>query len=185
MMHPSTSPQWQADQPGQASKRAGSPPATPPPGTRPKGLLFGTDGRALSPAHSRKRGRLYRYYVAQRALKGEADGGIVRRVSAGEIEAVVMAQLRALLRQPEVVVGTWLAAKAEDPDLTEADVRDALARLEPLWDELFPAEQQRIVRSLVERVTVGLDGAEIRLRVEGLASLVRDLGLVGGTRAAA
>jgi DNA invertase Pin-like site-specific DNA recombinase len=150
-----------------------------------KGLLFGTDGRALSPAHSRKRGRLYRYYVAQRALKGEADDAIVRRVSAGEIEAVVMTQLRALLRQPEVVVGTWVAAKAEDPNLTEADVREALARLEPLWDELFPAEQQRIVRSLVERVTVGLDGADIRLRVEGLASLVRDLGLVGAERAAA
>jgi DNA invertase Pin-like site-specific DNA recombinase len=150
-----------------------------------KGLLFGTDGRALSPTHSRKRGRLYRYYVAQRALKGEADDGIVRRVSAGEIEAVVMTQLRALLRQPEVVVGTWVAAKAEDPDLTEADVREALARLEPLWDELFPAEQQRIVRSLVERVTVGLDGADIRLRVEGLASLVRDLGLAGAERAAA
>jgi hypothetical protein len=158
-----------------------------------KGLIFGTDGRALSPTHSRKRGRLYRYYVAQRALKGEADDGIVRRVSAGEIEAAVMTQLRALLRQPEVVVGTWMAAKAEDPDLTESDVRAALARLEPLWDELFPAEQQRIVRSLVERVTVGLDGAgdrrsatgQIRLRIEGLASLVRDLGLVGAERAAA
>jgi DNA invertase Pin-like site-specific DNA recombinase len=150
-----------------------------------KGLIFGTDGRALSPTHSRKNGRLYRYYVAQRALKGENDDGIVRRVSAGEIEAVVMTQLRALLRQPEVVVGTWIAAKTEDPDLMEADVREALARLEPLWDELFPAEQQRIVRSLVERVTVGLDGAEIRLRVEGLAGLVRDLGLVGAARAAA
>jgi DNA invertase Pin-like site-specific DNA recombinase len=149
-----------------------------------KGLIFGTDGRALSPTHSRKKGRLYRYYVAQRALKGEADDGIVRRVSAREIEAAVMTQLRALLRQPEVVVGTWVAAKAEDPDLTEANVREALARLEPLWDELFPAEQQRIVRTLVERVVVGLDGAEIRLRVEGLASLVRDLGLVGGQRAA-
>jgi hypothetical protein len=158
-----------------------------------KGLIFGTDGRALSPTHSRKRGRLYRYYVAQRALKGEVDvacgrpsvSGIVRRVSAAQIEAAVMTQLRALLRQPEVVVGTWMAAQAEDPDLTEADVREALARLEPLWDELFPAEQQRIVRSLVERVTVGLDGAEIRLRVEGLASLVRDLGLAGAAREAA
>ncbi|WP_019013952.1 recombinase family protein [Elioraea tepidiphila] len=150
-----------------------------------KGLIFGADGRALSPTHSRKNGRLYRYYVAQRALKGEADDGIVRRVSAAQIEAAVMTQLRALLRQPEVVVGTWMAAKVEDPDLTEADVREALGRLEPLWDELFPAEQQRIVRSLVERVTVGLDGAEIRLRVEGLASLVRDLGLVGAERVAA
>ena len=46
----------------------------------------------------------------------------------------------------------------------------------PLWDELFPAEQARIVRLLVERVEIGLGGADIRLRVAGLASLARDLG---------
>jgi hypothetical protein len=70
----------------------------------------------------------------------------------------------------------WLAARAEAPDLTDAGVREALERLDPLWDELFPAEQARIVRALVERVEVGPAGADIRLRVAGLASLVRDLG---------
>ena len=111
-------------------------------------------------------------------LKGDAaadNDGIVRRVSAAEIEAAVVDQVRALLRQPEVVVGTWLAARAESPDLTEHETRDALGRLEPLWDELFPAEQARIVRALVERVVVGPAGADIRLRVAGLASLARDL----------
>ncbi len=49
-------------------------------------------------------------------------------------------------------------------------------RLDPLWDELFAAEQARIVRLLVERVEVGPADVDIRLRVEGLASLVRDLG---------
>ena len=62
-----------------------------------------------------------------------------------------MGQVRALLRQPVIVVGTWLAARAEAPDLTESEVREALERLDPLWDELFPAEQARIVRLLVER----------------------------------
>ena len=37
-----------------------------------KGLIFGVEGRALSPTHCRRRGRLYRYYVAQRVLKGDA-----------------------------------------------------------------------------------------------------------------
>ena len=83
--------------------------------------------------------------------------------------------VRALLRRPEVVVGTWLAARPEAPDLTEAETREALERLDPLWDELFPAEQARIVRLLVERVEVGPAGADIRLRVEGLTGLVRDL----------
>ena len=83
--------------------------------------------------------------------------------------------VRALLRRPEVVVGTWLAARPEAQDLTEAETREALERLDPLWDELFPAEQARIVRLLVERVEVGPAGADIRLRVEGLTGLVRDL----------
>jgi hypothetical protein len=48
--------------------------------------------------------------------------------------------------------------------------------LKQLWDEMFPAEQARIIGLLVERVTVSSTGADIRLRVEGLASLVRDLG---------
>ncbi len=155
-----------------------------------KGLIFGSDGRALSPTHTRKRGRLYRYYVSQRVLKGEAaagDDGVVRRLSAAKIEAAVVGQVRALLRQPEVVVGTWLAARAEAPGLTEAEVREALKRLDPLWEELFPAEQARIVRLLVERVEVGPAGADIRLRVEGLMSLVRDLGAISpdAVRAAA
>ena len=60
---------------------------------------------------------------------------------------------------------------------------------DPLWDELFPAEQARIVRALVERVEVGPAGAgaDVRLQVAGLASLVRDLGAGApdATRAAA
>ena len=62
------------------------------------------------------------------------------------------------------------------PDLTEDDVHEALHRLDPLWDELFPAEQTRIVRALVERVgKSGPAGADIRLRTADFASLVRDL----------
>ncbi len=145
-----------------------------------KGLIFGMDGRALSPTHCRKNGRLYRYYVAQQVLKAEPDAGsaLVRRVSAAQIEMAVVDQVRALLRQPEVVVGTWIAARAEVPEITERDVREALERLEPVWGELFPVEQARVIRALVDRVVVGPAGADIRLRVEGLAGLVRDLGTV-------
>lgn len=48
-------------------------------------------------------------------LKGDAagDASIVRRVSAAQIEVAVMSQVRALLRQPEIVVGTRRAARKE------------------------------------------------------------------------
>ena len=130
-----------------------------------------------------RRGRQYRYYVSQVVLKNGADPdpAFVRRVPAAEIEAVVVNQIRALVRQPEMIVGTWLAARVEAPDLTEAETRDALEQLDPLWDQLFPAEQARIVRLLVERVTIGPAGADIELRVDGLTSLIRDLGQSGST----
>ncbi len=150
-----------------------------------RGLLFGSDGRAMTPSHTRKGGRLYRYYGSQAVLKGGANDTWFRRLPAGEIEGLVMEQVRALLRQPEIIVGTWRAAQAEAPDLTEADVRDALNRLDPLWDDLFPAEPERIVRLLVARVTISDAGVEIKLNLEGLAGLARELGVPGEERRAA
>ena len=141
-----------------------------------KGLIFGPTGCAMTPTHTRRGDKLYRYYVSQSVLKRGADACPVGRVPAAEIEGAVVDQLRGLLRAPEVIVGTWRSARPEIDGLSEAEVREALEGLDPLWDELFPAEQARIVHLLVERVEVGLEGVDIRLRVDGLARLVHDLG---------
>ena len=45
-----------------------------------------------------------------------------------------------------------------------------------VWNELFPAEQARIVQLLVARVNVQEDALEVRIRAEGLVSLVGELG---------
>ncbi|MBC7102824.1 MAG: recombinase family protein [Parvibaculum sp.] len=141
-----------------------------------KGLIFGPTGCAMTPTHTRRGDKLYRYYVSQSVLKRGADACPVGRVPAAEIEGAVVDQLRGLLRAPEVIVGTWRSARPEIDGLSEAEVRDALEGLDPLWDELFPAEQARIVQLLVERVEVGQGGVDIRLRVDGLARLVHELG---------
>jgi site-specific DNA recombinase len=108
-------------------------------------------------------------------LKRDGASCPIRRVPAGEIETAVIDQLRGLLRAPEIVVRTWRAARQSGECISEAEVREALERLDPLWNELFPAEQARIVQLLVERVDIGPDGADIRLRTEGLINLVADL----------
>ncbi len=140
-----------------------------------KGLLYGPDGAAFSPSHTRKGGKLYRYYVSQTVLKHGAGSCPIGRVPAGEIEAVIIDQLRAVFRQPEIVAGTWKAAKAKNGGITEADARKALQQLDPLWDELFPAEQARIVALLIERIDIGAEGLDIRLRVDGLHGLARKM----------
>jgi site-specific DNA recombinase len=149
-----------------------------------KGLLYGPDGAAFSPSHTRKRGRLYRYYVSQTVLKHGAGTCPVGRVPAGDIERAVVDQLRIIFRQPEIIAGTCKAAQKENRDneqgparraISEADARTALAELDPLWDELFPAEQARIVQLLVERVEVGTEGLNVRLRVDGLTNLAAEM----------
>jgi site-specific DNA recombinase len=65
--------------------------------------------------------------------------------------------------------------------ITEREARDALHELDPVWDELFPAEQARVVQLLVERVDVTAGGITIRLRTDGLTSLVQDLRAAGTT----
>jgi DNA invertase Pin-like site-specific DNA recombinase len=143
-----------------------------------KGLLYGPGGAAFSPTHTRKGGRLYRYYVSQSVLKHGAGSCSIGRVPAGEIEIAVIDQLRIVFRQPEIVAGTWKATRAHDNTVDETDARDALMRLDPLWDDLFPAEQARIVTLLVERVDIGTDGLNVRLRTDGLAALARKMSAV-------
>lgn len=75
---------------------------------------------------------------------------------------------------------------SNDDGISEAEVRAALLNLDPVWYELFPAGQARIIQLLVERVEVAPDGLDIRLRATGLASLVADLRAAGtATREAA
>lgn len=73
-------------------------------------------------------------------------------------------------------MATWRAATAEGADLAEATVRQALDRLDPLWEELFPAEQTRIVQLLILRVDLNADGLELRLRTQGLGRVLQELG---------
>jgi site-specific DNA recombinase len=140
-----------------------------------KGLLFGPDGAAMSPTHTRKAGKLYRYYISQSVIKRGTDACPVRQVPAAEIERIVIEQIRSLLLSPEVIVATWRAARKAGTSLGENDVRSALVEFGPLWAELFPAEHARIIELLVERVDISPTGIDLCLRVDGLTSLCNDL----------
>jgi len=66
-------------------------------------------------------------------------------------------------------------AQAQECSFTEQDVAGALRKLDPVWDELFPSEQHRVLRALVEGVVVMADGLDIRLRADGIHSVVTEL----------
>ena len=130
----------------------------------------------MSPSHTRRKGKLYRYYVSQTELKLGAGSGFVPRVPAAEIEAAVVQQLRDLIKTPEALAEAIHAARKMDLPLTEAEMRSALIELDLLWDQLFPGEQSRVVRLLVSRVELGVDSMSIKFHANGIAELVEEIG---------
>ena len=135
---------------------------------------------AMTPTHTRRRGRLYRYYVCLGASRRGHDTCPVRSIAASEVEGLVLGQVRRLLASPELVARTITAVRrengaAEDAVLEEGEVIEALGALEPVWDELYPAEQARILRLLIERIDVAPDGISVTLHAAGIRSLVAEL----------
>jgi len=71
-------------------------------------------------------------------------------------------------------VAAWRAAGPQIEGLSEGAIREALERLDPLWEELFPAEQTRIIQLLVQRIDLKVDGLELHLRTQGLGHVAAD-----------
>ena len=103
---------------------------------------------------------------------------------------MVLGQVRRLLASPELVARTITAVRrenstAEHTELEEADVIEALGAVELVWDELYPAEQARILRLLLERIDVAPDGISPTLHAAGIRSLVAELADQGAPALAA
>lgn len=140
-----------------------------------KGLLFGPNGLAFTPTYTRRRKRLYRYYVSTGVIKRGPEACPVRRVPAADVETAVVDQIRAIVASPEMVVRVWKEAREKDGNITENEVRAALAEFTQLWNYLFPPEQARIIQLLVERIEIHPDRLSIKLRKDGLQALANEL----------
>lgn len=78
--------------------------------------------------------------------------------------------LEARLREVEAQL-LFLARNPVTPEGTAEE----LARLDNIWDNLVPAEQQRVVETMVNKVTVHPDRIEIALAANGLHSIVGEM----------
>jgi site-specific DNA recombinase len=140
------------------------------------GLFYAHDGERFQPAFTRKaNGKMYRYYVPIRKVRFGAKATGAGRLPAEPIEQLVLAQVHAALKAPEVVQSVCDTVAATTPDVTEPEVVLALRHLGNIWEQLFPAERQRIVHLLIERVTLRDEGIEITWRDAGWATLVGEM----------
>jgi len=138
-----------------------------------KGLLFGPDGLAMTPTHTKKGSKKYRYYVTHTANKHSHDQCMVRMIPAGEIEGIVFDQLKIMFKNPAFMAS--VSALKVDDSFTNKDILQGLKNIESLWDHLYHKEQARLLQLFITKIQITADGVHIDIQTNGVHSLIMDL----------
>lgn len=132
------------------------------------GILFDEQGRRLTPTHTRKNGKLYRYYAVlpSHGRSAEKRKTLGLRISAAKIEQIVLDQLTAFLRDQKHVLES-----VDAPSLRTEQIKDILVRINELAksiDAAAPAEIRSILVELVHRVIISPCAVQLELRRDTL-----------------
>jgi DNA invertase Pin-like site-specific DNA recombinase len=132
------------------------------------GMLFDCRGNAMTPTHAVKNGTRYRYYVSRPLItKDRSDGSAGLRLPAEEIEQLVTGRVRQWLLDPgsidPVTHGT-------DPSAQRRLIARA-AEIGKSWPQLPTTRQRAVLAGLVERIDIGANQIDIRVRARGLGAL--------------
>ncbi len=110
------------------------------------GRIYDDRGNRMSPSHTNKRGVRYRYYVSQAVLQNQkSDAGQVVRVSAPDIETIVLKALRNHLRTANTGTGDSGSHNGRNNNKVP-----------------IPYDDRELIARHVHRVTVKPDVIEIR-----------------------
>jgi DNA invertase Pin-like site-specific DNA recombinase len=139
------------------------------------GKLFGERGYGFTPSHAVKAGKRYRYYIERGPVAAELAKHRPRRrrIPAQEIENLVVDGVSRLLRSSRQLVEATRLDRISSAALTT--LREAAASLA---DDISaePARAHRLVRSIVDRVTIAEDQIRIAIPRTALTTAVAGTG---------
>ena len=75
-----------------------------------------------------------------------------------------------MLRTPTIV-----NQLARDLNTPGKEVAEVLNKLTPLWDEMFPAERNRLMHLLLKKVTLYEDHLDLDIRTAGVEQILEEL----------
>ncbi|MES2987948.1 MAG: recombinase family protein [Pseudomonadota bacterium] len=133
------------------------------------GMLWDAHGRRMSPSHTVKPGRRYRYYVSQTDGR-DAQQDRRWRVSAPDIETRIIDTLVSELARAEGEVASAGIAKACDLERMRENVLGVVDRLRTG----SPREQRQLLLDCVERIELGAEAMIVRCRLASVDPLLGD-----------
>jgi site-specific DNA recombinase len=125
------------------------------------GLLYNHSGARYTPTHSSKGVKRYRYYVLQAESPQRPISAPVGRISALDLEAVVLQRLRAWLSEPLPLLDA-LSHAGDDTVLAQTLLAAARARCRA-WPTLSDEQMRKFVRAVVRKVTIAPGNIAIAL----------------------
>jgi hypothetical protein len=139
-----------------------------------RGLLYAPTGDRMYPTYSYKKGRKYRYYFSKAEARFGAESKTYARLPADEVEAATVAQIKTVLSSPESVAGVCQFIRKNGAAVREDMAVMAMRQLGNVWEQLYPAEQHRIVNLMIERVDIVPGGLKVKWRELGWKDLIEE-----------
>jgi site-specific DNA recombinase len=136
-------------------------------------VYCGECGSLIMPAWTNNHGREYRYYTCSKKVKSGYGKCGLPSIPAGELEKIVVEQLRTLLRHPDVIAHTFREVCASGAETGQAD---KISRLDELRGRRHQAEQaarsllglndpeSSLVQSELKRLNGEIKSLEVSIR---------------------
>jgi hypothetical protein len=137
------------------------------------GVLFDEHGRCLTPTHTIKENRRYRYYASSPQRDDQLNSYASVRVPAHEIESLVARTINGFLSNPKAISSA--VAKQSGIPSKPTDGLNAAIRMSARWKSQSVDQQRQIIKSVTARITIAVGLVTIGVRI------LRLEGLLGGT----
>ena len=127
------------------------------------GILYDAEGNRLTPSHSQKKSKRFRYYLSEKLVnesKASAPNGI--RIPAQELETIVINKLCDWLTNSDAIINAF----NPEPEQIQNLIADSLKLAAELVNNKI--EQFQLLRKILERVEVGNTYVSLSIKVAAL-----------------
>lgn len=128
----------------------------------------------MTPTCCNNHGLKYRYYTCNRYFRSKSRELPLKNVPAEELESRVVEEILVKLKSPEVMLKIQDLSKENAVD--EAQLRLSLENISEIWKYLYPQEQSRIMKLLINFIELREDGLNIQMDMDGFNALLFALG---------
>jgi site-specific DNA recombinase len=144
-----------------------------------KGLLYDEKGERLSPSHSSKNGKRYRYYISHQLLQKKDNSQDSWRLPAHELEKLVCDALASFIGNKSKLasaISNEAMLRIAEPDVKEGISKTIRTLLEGAFEQ-----QHKLLTQVIERVAISTSTISIQLNSTKLELLLFDTNMTNPT----